>query len=238
MDAEQKICPKCGWAREPGAVECPACGIVYARFDNPPRFRPPDPETFAPEAVNPYAPPASDVRGPEVFAQPPGGGVWRTGDLLVLQKGAVLPGRCLACNGPVAVQWPRRLYWHHPGLYALLLVNALIYALAAVAVRKKADLVIPLCAGHDRRRRRLISLSWLIGIGSLVLLFGSFFLAETSEILFGVALLAGLFGVFGSLALSTSGNPVLPKRIDNYYVWLKKVDSSYLASLPPAPPGL
>jgi hypothetical protein len=230
MDDAQRICPKCGWARESGAVECPACGIVYARFDNPPK-----PRTEA--SVNPYAPPSSDLRG-QVFTQPGSGGVWRTGDLLVLQKGAVLPDRCLVCNAPAAVQWPRKLYWHPPGLYFLILLNLLIYAIAALVVRKKAELVIPLCGEHDRKRRRSISLSWLIGLGGLVVTVGSFFLIETSEALFATLFVVGLAGVFGSLALSTTGNPVLPKKIDDYYVWLKKVHSSYLAALPPAPPGL
>jgi uncharacterized RDD family membrane protein YckC len=31
--AETASCPKCGFERQPGAVECPACGIIYARFD-------------------------------------------------------------------------------------------------------------------------------------------------------------------------------------------------------------
>lgn len=235
MDTEQRLCPKCGWTRESGAVECPACGIVYARFDNPPRPRPAATET---DAVNPYAPPGSDVRGPQLFAQPPGGGVWRTGDLLVLQKGAVLPDRCVVCNGPVTVQWPKRLYWHQPWLYLLILVNIVIYAVAAMMARKKADLVIPLCAEHDRKRRRSISLAWGTGLVGVALFISSFFLVETSEGLFIAAMLLGLCGVFGSLILATTGNPVLPKKIDDYYVWLKKVHSSYLASLPPAPPGL
>jgi uncharacterized RDD family membrane protein YckC len=31
--AETASCPKCGFERLPGAVECPACGIIYARYD-------------------------------------------------------------------------------------------------------------------------------------------------------------------------------------------------------------
>jgi hypothetical protein len=235
MDAEQRLCPKCGWTRESGAVECPACGIVFARFDNPPR---PSSPGLPAEARNPYAPPVSDVRGPELFAQPPGGGVWRTGDLLVLQKGAVLPDRCLVCNGPMMVQWPKRLYWHHPGLYLLILLNIVIYAVAAMMARKKADLVIPLCSEHDRKRRRAVSTSWLTGLGGLLLVIGSCTQIESSESTFVVMLAIGLTSLLAGLTIAMKGNPVLPKKIDNSYVWLKKVHSSYLASLPPAPPGL
>lgn len=31
--SESATCPKCGFERAPGATECPACGIIYARFD-------------------------------------------------------------------------------------------------------------------------------------------------------------------------------------------------------------
>lgn len=31
--SETATCPKCGFERAPGATECPACGIIYARFD-------------------------------------------------------------------------------------------------------------------------------------------------------------------------------------------------------------
>lgn len=231
MDDAQRICPKCGWAREAGAVECPACGIVFARFDNPPQPKMSD------IAVNPYAPPTSDVRG-GVFAQPLGGGVWRSGDLLVLQKGAALPDRCVVCNAPAVVQWPKKLYWHHPGIYALILLNILVYAVAAMLVRKKADLVIPLCGEHDQKRRRAVSISWLVGLGGLLLMCGSCTQIESSESTFAVLFAIGMTSLLVGLTTAMKGNPVLPKKIDDYYVWLRKVHSSYLASLPQAPPGL
>jgi uncharacterized RDD family membrane protein YckC len=31
--AETASCPKCGFERLPGATECPACGVIYARYD-------------------------------------------------------------------------------------------------------------------------------------------------------------------------------------------------------------
>lgn len=251
MDASQMTCPKCGWAREPNAVECPACGIVYARFGASAR-RPAETGAFAPPpaasvseisntAVNPYAPPRADLRNQiesPIHSAPVSGGVWRTGDVLVLQKGAALPNRCVVCNGPAAVQWPKKLYWHHPGIYLLVLLNLLVYAIAALAVRKKAELVIPLCAEHDQKRRNAVSLSWLIALGGILLMAGSCTQLESNEGLFVGILLFGLLVVLSALVVGSKGNPVLPKKIDDYYVWLKKVHSSYLASLPPAPPGL
>src|SRR5262249_29712640 len=38
----------------------------------------------------------------------PAAGVWRDGSLLVMQKGATLPNRCLKCNAPGDGQWVTR----------------------------------------------------------------------------------------------------------------------------------
>jgi hypothetical protein len=89
-NSSDETCPKCGHARTPDALECPACGIVYARFR--PRTPPPLTETdwsaeptpavTPPPPVtpdSPYAPPASwetleKARGmPAGIPEPPGG---------------------------------------------------------------------------------------------------------------------------------------------------------------------
>ena len=33
----------------------------------------------------------------------------------------------------------RKVYWHHPGVYALILINLIVYAIVAAIVRKRAD---------------------------------------------------------------------------------------------------
>jgi len=254
MDASQMNCPKCGWAREPNAVDCPACGIVYARFSGASSRPSPAASAFAPpspppgssaEAVNPYAPPRSDLQStPAAVPQPEHlfnvGGVWRTGDLLVMQKGTTLPNRCLVCNQPAAVQYPKKMYWHHPGLYILVLLSLPIYVIAALIARKKADVVLPLCAEHAEKRKKASTTANLMMVFGLVLMFGSCFALDsdnggTFAIILGVGFLVLLVG---AIVLSAGANPIIPKKIDDYYVWLRKVSSSYLAALPPAPPGL
>lgn len=231
MDASQMTCPKCGWAREPNAVDCPACGIVYARFTGAP----------AAESLNPYAPPQSNLQSTapagQLFA---GAGVWRTEDLLVMQKGVPLPNRCLVCNQPAAVQLPKKMYWHHPRVYLLLFLGGpLLYAIGALLSRKKADLVLPFCMEHETKRKKATTTGSLLIVSGLVLMFGSCTQLEGSGETF--ALMAGI-GVLlllaGVIVLSVGANLVLPKKIDDDYVWLRKVGSSYLATLPPAPPGL
>jgi hypothetical protein len=237
MDASM-TCPKCGWAREPGAVECPACGIVYARYGGAPPPLPPPSN----DALNPYAPPQSS---PQTAMESPfgqihnGAGVWRTGDLLVMQKGANLPNRCLVCNQPASVQFPKKMYWHHPGIYFLLLLNIIVYAIGALIVRKKADVVLPLCAEHARKRKRAATIASLLMVFGLVLMIGSCTQVQANEDMFLSLLAIGfLLLLVGAIVLSVGANLIVPKKIDDYYVWLRKVSASYLAALPPAPPGL
>jgi len=51
-------CPKCSHPTTPGALECPACGIVYAKYRQLGSARASD---GGGEPVNPYAPPSSEL---------------------------------------------------------------------------------------------------------------------------------------------------------------------------------
>ena len=249
MDTSQMTCPKCGWAREPGAVDCPACGIVYARYTAAPRrSSPAGTDAFAPppstESLNPYAPPQSNLQStietpPGMFSMFNGAGVWRTGDLLVMQKGASLPNRCLVCNQPASVQFPKKMYWHSPWLYLLLFLAFWIYLIVALIVRKKADVVLPLCTQHSEKRRRAATIGTLLMVAGLVAMFGSCSQidgsGDTFAILSGIGTLVLLAGL---IVFAVGSNLIVPKKIDEYHVWLRKVSASYLATLPPAPPGL
>lgn len=252
MDASQMTCPKCGWVRELGAVECPACGIVYARYGGGPRptasaeadpFAPPPLPPPPNDALNPYAPPQSipqtAMESPFGQMYPGGAGVWRAGDILVMQKGASLPNRCLVCNQPASVQFPKKMYWHHPAVYLLILINIIVYAIGAAIVRKKADVVLPLCAEHAAKRKRMVAAGWLVMLGGFALMLGSCTQASTNDDAFVLLLSLGFLVLLaGLIVFSIGSNLIAAKKIDDYHVWLRKVSASYLAALPPAPPGL
>ena len=243
MDASQMTCPKCGWARELGAIDCPACGIVYARYEAAARREPPPlPPPSSREAVNPYAPPRSEVQ--TVIEAPLGqtataAGVWRTADLLVMQKGVPLPNRCLVCNGPAAVRFPKKMYWHHPGLYFLVLLGPLVYFIAVLVGRRRADVVLPLCTGHAEKRKKSATWSTLLIVFGLLTMMGSCTQLEGDGTGFAMIFFPGfLLLILGAIVSAVGANLIVPKKIDDYYVWLGKVSGSYLAALPPAPPGL
>jgi hypothetical protein len=117
---------------------------------------------------NPYAPTQASLKSADTPAGT--GGLWRDDDRLIVAHGATFPQRCVKCNEPSEQPHKmRKVYWHHPAVYLLLLGYAILYIIVALIVRRtaevnpgplpatpgKADLVDPdRLAGIFRRIRR------------------------------------------------------------------------------------
>ena len=176
---------------------------------------------------NPYEAPQGDATPREEF-QEGGEGIWRDGPLLVLRQGAWLPDRCVKCNAPAGGRrlW-RKLSWHPPGWYILVLISVPIYIIAALIVRKTAAVGVGLCEAHWVRRRRALTLGWVAGLAGLGLLITGLTAEAVWLVIVGVCtLIAGL--VAGVVASQT----VAPARIDAELVWLKNVGPDFLAEFP------
>lgn len=230
-------CPKCSHPAAPGAVECPACGIVYAKYRGPAAARPAAAVAgTAGDVFNPYAPPESELTGPTagVYTPAAAGEVWRLGDLLVMAKGASLPDRCVRCNGPVDVRLRRKLSWHRPWIFLTILISVLVYLIIALIVRKKAELEVPLCAEHERQRKNRVGMAWIVVLASVAM--GIVGLASPDYVV--LLALAPFVFLVGLILGAAASQPVVPKKIDDRHVWLRKVSPAYLAGLPPAPSHL
>jgi hypothetical protein len=179
---------------------------------------------------NPYAPSRASLAGAAV-APLESGGTWRDGAVLVLSPDAPLPGRCVRCNEPSeGPTKSRRLYWHSPWLYLLILANILIYAIVAVIVRKKAVVAPGLCSAHKRRRRNGIIIAWTLLIAGFALLFMG--IGGTKP----VAIPGGLLLILVAVIFSASVTRIVrAKRIDAQYVRLKGCGTAFLDSMPPFP---
>jgi hypothetical protein len=234
---ETLTCPKCHYLREPRALDCPACGIVFAKYQK----TAPPPAALQP-LLNPYAAPQSDNLPPPLPGPAPAvtpSGVWRHEGLLIIQQGAELPGRCVACNRSTGNRWRKTFYWSPPGLRILAFLAPLIYVVVVLAVRKRADVAVPLCEEHAEKRRSQVRNSWLVGIGGFVLFCTSFMaLADDSGGVFGLLFCLGLVGLLTSALLSSSAIPLQPKKIDGYYAFMKKAGDAFLRTLPSAPMGV
>ena len=253
---ETQTCPKCGFQREPKALECPVCGVVYAKFERGAPARPlpagagPAAESVReleqtpyaappPLPANPYATPQANLSlpGPPPLPQGTFQGLWRSGDELVFYKGYPLPGRCIVCNRETSYWWRKTLSWVPIWVHFTIVLQLLIYLIIYLSVRKQADVAIPLCQEHEAKRKQNTTLSWVLVIGGLAMMIGCVAAADIPRLVLAIFLL-GLASLITGAVLSVKGNVVRPAKIDNTYVWLKKVSPEFLATLPQAPAGL
>ena len=189
------------------------------------------------EDNNPYAPPESELElATEAQA------VWRDGKLLVMQKGAELPARCILCNAAADRTKTRRVFYLNTWLQVAMLVAFLLtrglallpILIVSLVFRKSAKIGIPLCAFHWRRRfwTTLTTLALLfaaIGVGLVAAVEADF-----QGALFFVALV--IFVAAFALAM-VRGQMLRAKKIDKTTVILKGAKPPFLDSLPqyPAP---
>ncbi len=176
---------------------------------------------------NPYAPSRASLKQHEHLG--PIDQVRRDGKWVVLPRHAALPPRCVKCNGEVDEPTRQRtLYWHHAGVYALLLVNLLIYAIVAAIVRKKAVIAPGLCAEHKRKRRDAILTCWV----GILLAFATPFVFGSDEY-FGLVLLFSVVLFIAVIVYAmVRGRIVYARKIDEDEVRLGGCGRGFLDSLP------
>ena len=175
---------------------------------------------------NPYAPSRAALgeRTGPVDAE----GCWREGSLLIVTHDCVLPNRCVKCNAPTELPAKeRKLYWHHPGIYLVLVINVLLYLIVALIARKKIAVAPGLCTEHAKRRKLGIAIAWIgLAAGLLLVSFGG-----TQGPAFLVIL--GLVLILASVITGMLMSRVLyPKIIDERGARLKGAGEAFLSSIP------
>jgi hypothetical protein len=156
--------------------------------------------------------------------------IWRSGNLLVMRKGARLPDRCIKTNRSAnGKRFKATLYWHHPIIYLLILFNLLIYLIVAIAVQKKAVVYLGVTEQTLQARSKAILWAWLVGIAGVILCI----YALSSPVELGGLILLGVFMILGGLIGGLVKAPLVgTDRIEGEYIWIRGISKEYLALLP------
>ncbi len=212
------------------SIKCPQCGLVNFSTDATCR-RCRVPLTSSPLT----SPPPQGIVLEDGYVLPPppampGRGVWGDGAKLVMSRDAELPPRCVKCNVPTHLRLKRKLSWHHPALYLIILVALLIYFIVAMILRKSATVEIGLCDEHQAKRRRDVWITIalvIVGVLGVVLAMGF------EDLMY---LLIGFVALFAALIYGIAvARVVAPAKIDDRFVWLTGVNKQYLNELPQWP---
>jgi hypothetical protein len=174
---------------------------------------------------NPYAPPQARVSA----HVSDGSDVWREGELAVLTPSGELPPRCVKCNADAEQPIKeRKVYWHTPWLYLLILISLLIYLFVVLIARKRARISPGLCSEHRQRRNQYLIGSWLVILTGIGLFFIAFSRSSAAAGLLGAVLLLG-----GIIVGMLKARIVYAVRIDTSRIALKGCGEAFLASLSP-----
>ena len=210
--------------------KCAECGLVNFASDlYCKRCKAAAPENLM-QAPRP-APPAGIVLEDGYVLPPPPSmaGIWRDNKTLVMTKDALLPDQCVKCNAPAhGFKLKRKLSWHHPALYLILLLMAwLIYVIVAIAISKRATVYLGLCQEHYQKRRNMIIVGWVMFALGLIIPIVAF-----SNEYVGIGLVGMLLFLVSVFWLVFSMRVLNVKKIDDRLVWLNGADTNYLSQFP------
>lgn len=193
-----------------------------------------------PSSANPYA--APNTYG-YMQAQPEyTGGVFRLNtNQLVIHRQAVLPARCIKTGEPAETAVTKKLYWHHPAFYAIILLHVLIYAVVALIVRKSMTFAFPLTLRARGKLRMRIAIGVICLLSAIGAMIGGFTLANNQgqggEV-FGVAGVILFFALFiTSIVFFYMSRLVTPTKITDQFTVVKGVSPAFLAGVPDWPYG-
>lgn len=193
---------------------------------------PPAGNPFADQAPNPYAAPQQAGYLQQPMPMSPFAGLWRQGNVLVMHKLAPLPEICLLSNEKATRRLRRKMYWHHPAIYVVLLISPLIYIVVAAILQKNATLQIGLNEEWFARRRTRMLIAWGIALLGLALFVGGIAFSDSLGDATALVIVAAIVLFFGGLIFGLIAcRLVTPSRITDEYVWVNGVHPDFLNRL-------
>lgn len=187
--------------------------------------------------VNPYAAPRDDgyyLPTTQGLGASPFAGLWRQGNVLVMHNQAPLPDICVKSNQPASRRLKRKLSWHHPAVYLVILIHLLLYIIIALIVRKTATIHIGLSEEWFARRRRRMLLAWSTILLSVLLSVVAAMNVDDDTIWAPLTLIGSILLCLGAMIYGLLAcRMVRPQRMTDTYIWLKGVHPDFLARLEP-----
>ncbi len=151
-----------------------------------------------------------------------------------------LPFVCIRCGARASGQQTKRMSWHPPWIFWLLLLGLLPFLIVALVLQKQATLRAPFCAHHQnhwswRTLTIWLSFAGLVGVGVLLALANAAApqRGPQQDVLFGllcfgsIALLAG----WVILVLVLSLTSIRPQRITDDELELTGVSPAFVDAL-------
>ena len=193
------------------------------------------------QAQNPYAPPGmasmQGMHGVSQYGAPNLGGLWREGQLLVMDRNVRLPNICVKSGQPAERFLARNLSWQPPWLRAMAVVFGwLIYAILAASYGKKATIHIALSEQWFQKRTMFLLIGWIGGLTAAAIGIGGAALGASMK---ADALVAGsiIVGSVAFIACSLTGSfgarMVWADLITDRHIWVGGVGEPFLQQLPP-----
>ena len=205
------FCVKCGSELYPNTKVCPNC-----RFDNA-NF------VSQPAAVGSFVPSVAPMY-PDAYAE---------GNILVVPRNAALPASCVKCGGVPKEPWLKKtFYWHNPLLYILALFSPLIYVIVALIVRKKVQLLVPICDLHESKRKSRLWMGVILLLACIPvsIAFGTYVQSENAPLL---AFFLGFAMFIAGLLVIASSYVLRPTYIGDDCAKFKGAHPEFLARLKP-----
>jgi len=153
---------------------------------------------------------------------------WHTRGRLFAMDRAILPSRCIKCNGTDDVRMKRKQFtWSPPWVYLGLLGGILPLLILALVLQKKATVTYGMCATH-RRKKLIVVLISLSGLAFSIMLFVAAAVLES-----GIPVVFGILGLLGVLIYAAIAGPSLkPQKIDRGIAEFKGCGNDFLSTLP------
>lgn len=182
----------------------------------------------------PYASPVVPYATPVQYEQ---NAAFVERDLLVTQTEISLPPFCVKCNAPVTDdwRWKKTLYWHTPWIFVLIAFpGILVYAIVALAIRKKVVVEASLCEEHRNKRTKLMIVATVLSLGSFVALIGGFAMSDSrsTEYMALIGVLAFFVMLIAAVIVGGRARLFSAKKIDGRFAWLKGAGHEFLAHFP------